>query len=259
MVQEILPFLPQALTTPQALLCLGALVLGVFLWLTGAAWSRAIVTLIAVTAGALLGMYVPRWQLWPVNSMAAAVLGAVAFGVCAFLVERLWVGLTLGIILACWAALGTWMLQRPADFVWEERAPWEVEHLTPPQRARDVYERLPQEVRDVLPYAAGTAVMSGLALSLLFPRLGRVACMSMAGVTLVFLFGLLLVSTRRSDWLRHIPEQPMAQVGALAGMVAVGVLAQWQFSGPKNAAPDRVEEQRAADEDAGRRLKRMFT
>src|ERR671913_2107530 len=117
MVQELLPLFPQTLTHPQALFCLLGLFAGVFLWLSGSRWSRGLLALVAVALGATLGMYVPRWQLWPINSMALAVLGAVAFGVSAYLVERLWMGLTLGLVLACWAALGAWMQQRPADFV----------------------------------------------------------------------------------------------------------------------------------------------
>ena len=258
MVQEILPLLPDALTTPQALLSLAALIAGVFLWLTGAAWSRGIVTLIAVAVGALIGMNVPRWYLWPVNSMAMAVLGAVGFGLSAFLIERLWVGLTLGVVLACWTTFAVWVVARPADFVWPERAAWEVQALTPPQYARDVFLRVPDDVREVLPYAAGTALLSGLALALLFPRLGRVMCMSVTGVTLAFLFGLLLVSTQRSGWLAHVPPQPVAQIGILAGMVMMGVLAQWPFSGPKETKRDREQESRDADAAAGQQLKKMF-
>ena len=61
MVQEVLPLLPDALTTPQTLCALAGLIAGVFLWLTGSAWSRALVTLIAVTIGGLLGLYVPPY------------------------------------------------------------------------------------------------------------------------------------------------------------------------------------------------------
>src|SRR5687767_2501779 len=144
MVQELLPYFPDALTPPQAIICLLMLLAGVVLWLAGSVWSRGLVTLIAVALGAILGMYVPRWQNWPINSMALAVLGAVGFGVSAYLVERLWMGLTLGVILAAWAALGTWIHQRPFDFVWQTREDWQVQHMTPPEQARDFYIRLPR-------------------------------------------------------------------------------------------------------------------
>src|SRR5687767_12290803 len=203
MVQELLPLLPDVLTTDQAVICVIALLAGVFLWLGGSVWSRGIVTLVAVAIGALLGMYVPRWQMWPANSMALAVLGAVGFGVSAYLVERLWMGLTLGFVLACWAGLGTWMQQRPADFVFPVRDPWQVQHMTPPEYARDLFIRLPVEVQNVLPYAAATAIVSGLAVALLWPRLGRAIGMSLLGVTMTVAFALALVMTQQPRWLPY--------------------------------------------------------
>jgi hypothetical protein len=229
MVQELVPFFPEALNPTARGICLIAVVLGVFLWLSGSVWSRGLVTLAAVTLGGLLGMYVPRWELWPINSMALAVLGAVGFGVSAYLVERLWMGLTLGFVLACWATLGTWMLLRPAEFVVQERVPWQVQHMTPPEYARDIYIRLPQEVRDVLPYTAATALLSGLAIAFLWPRLGRAIGMSLLGVTTCFVFGLALVTTQHPDWLQYIPPQPLSQAATIAGLVLAGLLAQWPF------------------------------
>ena len=70
MIQELLPFLPPALTTGQAAICVALLLLGVFLWLAGAVWSRGILALIAVAGGGLLGMMLPRWQNWPLNTMS---------------------------------------------------------------------------------------------------------------------------------------------------------------------------------------------
>jgi len=229
MVQELLPLLPAALTSEQAVVCLLCLLAGVFFWLGGSIWSRGIITLFAVAIGALLGMYVPRWQLWPVNSMAAAVLGAVGLGLIAYLAERLWMGLTLGFVLACWATLGTWIQQRPANFEFLERPAWQLENLTPPQHAYDIYRRLPSEVQNVLPFAVGTALLSGVAIAFLWPRLGRALGMSMLGVTTCVVFGLALVSTQQPGWLQYIPAPPMSQAGTLIGLAMVGLLAQWPF------------------------------
>jgi hypothetical protein len=260
MVQELLPHLPDALTTPQTLCALAGVIAGVFLWLTGSAWSRGIVTLVAVAAGAMLGLYVPRWQIWPVNPMGTSVLGAVVFGMSAFLGERLWIGIVLGCVLAAWVTFGTWMIARPPDFVWQERADWEVQNFLPPEYARDVYERLPADVQKVLPYAAGTAVLCGLGLSLLFPRAGRVACMSVVGVTMMFLCGLALTAVHRADWLKHVPAPPVSQAATLAGLVLVGLLAQWQFSMSKEVHKQQ-ERNREREHEAAidRQMTRMFT
>jgi hypothetical protein len=259
MVQELLPLLPPALTTPQTLCALAGLMAGVFLWLTGSAWSRGLMTLIGVTAGGLLGLYVPRWQIWPVNEMGTSVLGAVLFGLSAFLVERLWIGIVLGAVLAGWATFGTWVIERPADFVWQLRADWEVQNFLPPQYARDIFIRMPAEVQQVLPYAAGTAALCGVALALLFPRAGRVLCMSVLGVSMMFLCGLLLTSVHHADWLQYIPAPPMSQVATLAALVMVGLLAQWQFSMSKEVSKDD-ERRREQDHEAAveRQMKQMF-
>ena len=259
MVQEFLPFLPAALTTPQTLCAIGGVIVGVFLWLTGSAWSRALVTLMAVTIGGLLGLYVPRWQIWPVNEMGTCVLGAVLFGLSAFVIERLWVGIVLAIVLAAWATFGTWMVARPANFVWQERADWEVQNFLPPQYARDIFFRMPAEVQNLLPYAAGTAALCGLGLALLFPRAGRVTCMSVLGVTTMFLCGLALVSAHRAGWLTYVPAPPISQAATLAGLVLVGMLAQWQFSMSKEVSKDDERRRELEHErNVERQMKQMF-
>src|SRR5436189_3717 len=48
MVQELVPFLPQALTTEQAALCVAAIAMAAILWAAGAVWSRGLLTLLAV-------------------------------------------------------------------------------------------------------------------------------------------------------------------------------------------------------------------
>src|SRR4051812_49571744 len=109
MVQELLPYLPKAISGELAAACVIALAAGLFLWACGAAWSRGLLTLFAVAIGGTLGMLLPRWQDWAINTMALSVLGAVFFGVSAFILPRLWVGLSLGVVLCAWVGLAVWM------------------------------------------------------------------------------------------------------------------------------------------------------
>jgi hypothetical protein len=213
-------------------------------------------------------MYVPRWLHWPVDSMAVAVLGAVALGLSAYLIERLWMGLTLGVVLACWVALGAWIHLRPADYVFLEREEWQVQYMTPPERAHDLYIRLPGEVQEILPYASGTALMCGLALALMWPRLTRAIGMSLLGVTMVLVFGLMLASTQQPTWLAYIPAPPMTQAGTLLGMVMVGLLAQWPFLAAAVARQSKQDEppssalavpSQPAPRDADRQLAKIFS
>jgi hypothetical protein len=265
MVQELLSLLPDTLVTRQAVVCLFCLLAGVFLWLSGSPWSRGIVTLIAVAIGGLLGMYVPRWQHWPVDSMAVAVLGAVAFGLSAYLAERLWMGLTLGVVLACWATFGAWVHLRPFDYIFLERQDWQVQHMTPPERVRDVYLRLPAEMQEILPYAAATSLMCGLALALMWPRVTRALGMSLLGATLVLVFGLALVSTRQPQWLQYVPAPPMTQAGTLLALVMMGLLAQWPFLAQRPSKQDEPPSSalaapaNPAPRDADRQLAKIFS
>jgi len=244
MVQELLPFIPQALTTPQAVVCIALMSAGLFLWLAGAVWGRAILTLAAVAVGATLGMFVPRWQAWPINSMSAAVLGAVCFGVSAFLVERIWCAILLGIVLTAWATLGVWMTyhgEQPFP-QWDQE---EMQQLTPPQQARELWFRLPEHVRRVLPFAAATMVVSAMAIALLWPRVAKVSAFSTLGVTMLFVATLTLVASRRPDWLLLVPEQLSIQAAVLGVMALFGVVVQWQLL-PSNrrVAEEKRDEKR---------------
>lgn len=238
MVQELLPILPDVLTTSHEFAALAALVVGLFLWLMGAAWGRALMTLLAVALGATIGMLVPRWQLWPVNSMATAVLGAVCFGVSAFLVERAWSGLVLGVVLVAWATLAVWMQfggDQPFPTPPAPPTEWEAASMTPPtprtppQRARDLFERLPDTVRRVLPFAAATAMISAMSIALLWPRLAKASAFSTLGVTMLFVAAMTMVASRRPEWLSLVPEQASIQAAVLAVLVLLGVVVQWQL------------------------------
>ena len=241
MVQQLLNILPEALRTPHAAVCIALLVAGLILWLVGAAWGRAILTLIAVALGGVLGILVPRWQMWPINSMSAAVLGAVGLGVSAFMVERVWSGLLLGVVLVAWTSLGVWM-NLGGDQPFQFRSAEEVQYLTPPQHARDVWDRLPEPVRRVWPYAAATALISAMAIALLWPGVAKVSAFSTLGVTIVFLSALVLVASRRPDWLLLVPEQSSIQAAVLGVMALLGAVVQWQLLPSRKAAAAQGEQ-----------------
>ena len=240
MVQSLLNFIPTATGAAVVVASVALLAAGLLLWAVGAAWGRAFVTLLAVALGATLGMLVPRWQLWPINSMSAAVLGAVIFGVSAFLVERVWCGLVLGAVLVAWTTLGVWM-NFAGDQPFAYRTAEEVQHLTPPQHARDVWDRLPESVRRVLPYAAATAVISAMAIALLWPRVAKVAAFSTLGVTMLFIAGLTLVALQRPQWLLLVPQQTSIQAAVLGALALLGMLVQWQLL-PSRRRPQKAEE-----------------
>ena len=228
MIQELLPLLPHPLLPNQFALCVLALTLGVALFFVGGLWSRGIVTLVAVAVGGIAGLNLPRWYLWPVNPMSMAVLGAVVCGVMAFAIPRLWVGLTLGTVLCAWALFGTWVCMR-GDGGFEPRAPWQTETMIWPDFVKDCFFRLPEHVRRVVPYSVASAMVSGLAVTLLWPRFGRTFMGSTLAVTLVTVAGLTLMNDRQPQWLMYLPSEWQAQVMLLVGFVLLGALVQWQI------------------------------
>lgn len=241
MVQELLPILPPELTNPQAALGLVIVGAGLFLWFMGAARSRAILTLLAVALGATLGMLVPRWQMWPINSMSTAVLGAVGLGISAFLIERLWAGIVLALVLVSWTSMAVWM-HFGGDEPLVLQPEWGIQTATPPQQARALWDALPPTVRRVLPFASATAVISAFSLTLLWPRAANLFAFSMLGVTILFVAGLALVTARHPEWLDLIPIQSSVQAAVLGAMVLLGVVMQWQFVAPR---PPRNDSDRA--------------
>jgi hypothetical protein len=251
MIHELLPILPTWLSQVGVAACIAGLFGGAILWLTGAAWSRWVVTLLSVAAGGYFGEMLPRWYIWPVNSMALAVLGAVVLGVLAFVGHRVFVGIVLGVVLVAWACFGTWILLR-GDQTLQPRQDWEINQLTVPQYAQDLWRRLPEPVSRVMPYAAATAMISGLCITLLWPRIGRTMMGSTLGLSIVLLCGLTLVQCERSWWLKFIPLGAAEQAAVLAGSVLLGMLVQWQIL-PSRKEVRVLEQQRQQEQTPIRR------
>ena len=64
-----------------AAISIGGVLAGLIMWLVGARFSRSIVTLIAVSIGALLGLRMPHWFSVPLGAWATAVGGALLLGI----------------------------------------------------------------------------------------------------------------------------------------------------------------------------------
>ncbi len=77
MLQELLTFMPrEAGSATLAFASVGA-ACGVALWVSGARFSRYIVTLTAVAIGTGVGVGSPRWFGWAIDGMGPAVGGAI--------------------------------------------------------------------------------------------------------------------------------------------------------------------------------------
>jgi hypothetical protein len=239
MFQQLLPLLPRepgSLTLAVA--SIGSL-LGGAMWLAGARFSRPVLTLTAVALGTAIGKKLPLWCGWSIDEMGPAVGAAVILGVSAFALHRLWVGLWLGAVLACWAALATWlMFNHDAGWIWP---PFDAS-ATLPRYLSGVWHQLPQDVAKYLPIACGIAMLCGSAAGILWPRLGLVLLWSSAGVTLLIANAMSAMQRFSPGIFHRLPKQNWAQLGALGVLVAAGALWQWHITRVEAAAPTPAQD-----------------
>lgn len=205
-------------------------VIGLLLWLMGARYSRQIVALCGVASGAMAGKLLP--QIVPSINLSAPVLaigGALIFGVLAFITHRLWIGFFLGSMLTVWASLGTWITMHGQQS-WSQPV-WDAD-MTLRRFGTDLWSVLPPDVARILPWAAGGAMVSGIAMAILWPRIAAALNWSLAGATMLVLIGLAATCFARPQWLGKLPAQTSTQIAVFAGMVLFGAIVQWKVSPP---------------------------
>ena len=231
MIQELIAILntKQPSSISIFLECAGVVgVVGFLLWLMGARYSRQIVTLCGVATGTLVGKHLP--EIVPQINLAPAVLavgGALIFGVLAFVTHRFWIGLLLGSMLVIWAALGTW-IGCHGQQSWSQPV-WDAD-MTIRRFGADLWTALPQDVTRVLPWATGVAMISGIALAILWPRIAAALNWSLAGATMWILVALAAMCFVRPAWIGVLPAQTSMQIAGFAGIVLFGTLVQWKLS-----------------------------
>jgi hypothetical protein len=208
---------------------------GVILWLAGSRFSRSLVTLLAVSVGAVLGMHLPRWFGWPVDGMGLAVGGAVVLGLSGFLLHNTWVGLSLSGLLVLWSGTAAWAVAgtgSPFEIQWPD--------IDPTADASTVlatlWRAMPGELPWVMPCAVAGALAAGVLTTVLWPKLARVLAYSLAGLSLLVVAGLWAMQMSRPQWLARVPRDFPTQLAVLLGLVCVGVLIQWRLT-PAGARP----------------------
>ena len=235
MVQQLLPLLPHDIGRAALVAALTATLFGAVLWLAGARFSRPMITLLGVALGAFFGRMLPGWMGWNVNTMAASVGGAVVLGMSGFLLHRMWVGLGLGVLLACWATIIVWFcFSDGAQLTWPT-----VDQTTTWRTFADVlWLSLPLKVRQILPFATSLAMLSGLLASLIWPRFGAALLYSALGTSVLVGAGLIAIENGRPQWITIVPSQTWAQATTLLAIVAFGAIVQWQLADGDKKKPE---------------------
>jgi len=229
MLQGLLLLMPHQLGAFALWMAMAGTCLGAGLWLAGARFSRSIITLLLVAIGSIVGKLLPGWMGWSIDPMATAVGGSVVLGASGYLLHRWWVGMGFGLVLALWAALGTWMVLSPGqDWSWP---------MPGDSFWSDLWGSLSPQVQSVLPFMAGAGWISGGVVALVWPRIGVVLLYSMTGLSLALAMGLAIAELGRPGWLNWVPSQDWVQWTALAVLVLAGAGVQW-WLGPASAKSD---------------------
>lgn len=198
---------------------------GTVLWLAGSRFSRPLVTLLAVSLGAVLGVHAPRWFGWSVDSMGVAFLGALALGLTGYLLHTTWIGLGLSLVLALWMGVAAWLTVGGG-----EPLRWPAVNLAADVEVilSDIWRSLPGDLPRVMPLAVAGALAGGIVITVLSPKLGRVLTYTMVGLSILVVMGVTAMRMSRPDWLVVLPRSFPTQAALLLGMVMVGVLTQWR-------------------------------
>jgi hypothetical protein len=213
-----------ALSAATIVSVVGALAGGV-LWLFGSRFSQPFLALAGVGAGAWIGLKIPLWFNLSIGGWASACAGALILGLLGYVLDRLWVGIGLGVLLAAWAAFGMLV---------NHRLYYAFPSIVPHQSAAEylgmAYRHVPDDVRRILPVMVGLAVGGTLAMILWLPRVSVYLFYSLLGVTCMAVFGLAVARLSRPSLLRIYPDRQTTQLLLTLGLTLFGTLVQWRLS-----------------------------
>ena len=200
---------------------------GAVLWLAGSRFSRSLVTLLAVSLGAVIGLHLPARFGWAVDPMGVAFVGALALGLTGYLLHTTWIGMALSLTLAVWVGTAAWLTVGGG-----QRLHWPTLDASAGVETAlaAVWRSLPGDLPRVMPVALAAALAGGIAITVLSPKLGRVLTYTLVGLSLLVVMGVTAMRMSRPDWLALLPRSLPAQAAVLAGMVLAGVLVQWRLT-----------------------------
>ena len=237
MIQQLLSMLPQQIHPVALILAVSGSILGGVLWLGGSRFSRTVVTLLCVSCGSLVGLQLPHVFGWAIEGWATAVLGSLLLGITGYALHKVWVGFGLGLVLALWAALATFVFSAdPRGFAW----PLTPAGSTLATHLLDLWNALAPETRELLPFACAAAMLMGVTASVVWHRLAVVLLYSTSGISLLVGMGSLALNAAKREWLSLIPSQTSSQLIVLLSAVAFGAVLQWRCPpAPSNPAHRR--------------------
>lgn len=199
---------------------------GAVLWLAGSRFSRSLVTLLAVSVGAVVGRHLPAWFGWSIDGIGLAFVGAMVLGLSGYLLHTTWIGMALSVVLAAWVGVVAWLAVGGGGQIQWPVLDWSADAEV---ILSGVWRSLPGDLPRVMPVAIAFALVGGVLITVLSPKLGRVLTYTLTGLSVLVVMGLTALRMSRPDWLFLVPHTAAAQAMTLSGMVVLGVLVQWRF------------------------------
>jgi len=250
-----LPALVENFGALEQVSLIAGLIVGLVLWLLGRRIARPAVAVSGLVIGGIVAAMAlqefgrPEWML------SGLIVGGLVCCVVAWMLFRVWMGLSCALMLALVApALALiWQGQTP-DVSEMEHAPLTLQtdaDLTDEtarrealwEKAQQIYEHEKQQVVDVwqqmgsatrstVTVAAATGALAGLLIGLLLPYVAASLQSALVGAVLLFYCGLALAHVWMPDTMARLPEYsvrvPLLAIGLIT-LVGVGI--QWTLSG----------------------------
>jgi hypothetical protein len=259
MLQELLALRPAALAECPPGVALAATAVGGFFWVLGGRFSRAILTLALVAAGAWVGVRLPRWFGWGIDGMGLAVAGAMLLGFSGYMLHRTWTGLLLGALLVAWGSAAAWIGAGPGVQWTPPRLAWS---WNSSEMVRQVWLSLPPELGRLMPLITMGGLAGGIVTALLLPKLCRILAFDLLGASLLVVMGVPLMAQQQPQWMKYVPTTAEQQIFSLIGLVLLGLAVQWKLTPgtprrpaiPAGVGPARSPAHPAAPAAPGRRM-----
>jgi hypothetical protein len=247
MFQDLVALAPNVIRQQPAWVAAVVLAAAGVFWLAGGRFSRYFITLGLAATGAFVGTRLPRWWGWSVDGIGIGMGGALLLGVSGFLLDKTWVGMLLGLLIAFWAAVIAWAWLEPsAQWVWPG-IQWTHD---PVDLGLQIFRMCPPGLRSSLPGGAVSGMGLGLVIALFWPRMSRAILFDLLGLSLVMTVVLPIVEQQQPGWINaHLPHGP-AQPMTIMALFLTGLGVQWWFLRRERKSGSDNAEQKKPRSDA---------
>ncbi len=218
---ESLPADPNGvLTTVVVAMGIG---IGALTALLGALHSRVTISLMMLSLGAVLGVWVPSSLGMEIDRAITISIGSVVFGLLGYLLHRVCVAVGLGVLATIASMAILYEHTRPIDTAASGAVDLGTSFLAV---ARSLWETAPENFRSLAPWVALATFLVATILGLIFRKFGMAALYSLGGTMLTLFCIRLGHASDKITWLDSLKSGPMTIAALGMAMLLVGFMTQ---------------------------------